>query len=282
MQYRDRALLPSAGALLVLSLLAGCSGGGSSGSSLPGPPTTAPSSGPTAGPTSGPTAAPSGGPTPGPTSTPTPPGASSSTIVTAQGSVAGAPGNWSPSIGDTSSGGQGAPVDGITCDPTMSNNYHIHVWLGLWVNGQEVALPMGAGMVNPGPAVSGFINTATCFYHIHTHDQSGIVHVEDPDPQGVPITQSLYTLKDFFDIWGITVNANQFGPYTGPVRVFTSGQIYRGDDASSNFVTPASSLTYYGNDPSTVPAYSHEVIDVEVGPTYPTTPLPNVQFYLEF
>jgi hypothetical protein len=203
-------------------------------------------------------------------------------IDTDPGKEAGATGQWNPSIGNMSSGGQGSPVDGITCDPTMSNNYHIHVWLGLWVNGQEVALPMGVGMKNPGAAVNGFINTATCFYHIHTHDQSGIVHVEDPNPNNVPITQSLYTLKSFFDIWGITVGPNQFGPYTGPVRVFTSGQVYRGDDASQNFVTSASNLTYWGSDPSTVPMYSHEVIDVEVGPTFPTTPLPNVLFYLEF
>jgi hypothetical protein len=169
----------------------------------------------------------------------------------------------------------------------MSNNYHIHVYLGVFVNGQQVALPAGVGMENPGafgsgyPSYPNFIDAATCFYHIHVHDRSGIVHVEDPDPNNIPITGTMYTTTDLFNIWGITVNSSQFGPFSGPIRVFTSGQVYRGDDASTNFTTEASDLTYYGDDANDIPLYSHEVIYVEVGPTWPTT-LPNVQFYLEY
>ncbi|HTU71031.1 MAG TPA: hypothetical protein VMF11_12015 [Candidatus Baltobacteraceae bacterium] len=237
-------------------------GGGGGGSTPPAP---AASSAPTA--------------TPLPTPTPTPPGASSSTIETSQGSVSGQTGMFTPSQGDTSTGGQGSPVDGITCDPTMSNNYHIHVYLGIYVNGQQAALPIAIGMENPGPPDDGFIDTATCFYHIHTHDSSGIVHVEDPDPNNIPITGTMYTVQNILDVWGITADSNHFGPFTGPVRVFTSGQVYRGD--SNNGLVPATDLTFYGTNPVTVPLYSHEVIDVEIGPTWPTT-LPNVSFYLEY
>jgi hypothetical protein len=236
---------------------------------------------PSTSPPNAPSTNPSTGPTSAPTATPTPPGPSSSTIVTAQGATFGTPGEFTPAEGDTPAGGQGQSIDGITCDPTMSNNYHIHVYLGLYVNGKQVALPAGAGMENPGAPSNGFVNTATCFYHIHTHDQSGIVHVEDPNPNNVPVTATLYTLKSFFDIWGITVDSNRFGPFSGPVRVFTSGQVYRGNDSNTNFVTPATDLTFYGTDPNSVALYSHEVIYVEVGPTWPAT-LPNVQFYLEY
>lgn len=186
---------------------------------------------------------------------------------------------FSPSEGDTATGGQGSPVDGITCDPTMSNNYHIHVFLGVYYNGQLMALPTAVGMQNFGPASSGFVDTASCFYHIHTHDSSGIVHVEDPNPNNIPVTGTMYTLQNVFDVWGITTDANHFGPFTGPVEVFTSGQVSRGDE--NNGVIPATDLTYWGQNANTVPLYSHEVIYVEIGPTYPTT-LPNVSFYLEY
>jgi hypothetical protein len=39
--------------------------------------------------------------------------------------------------------------------------------------------------------------------------------------------------------------------------------------------------TQWLGDPNAIPLYSHEVIFLEVGPTYPTI-LPNVIFYSEF
>ncbi len=159
----------------------------------------------------------------------------------------------------------------------MSNNYHIHIFLGVYDNGTLMALPVGTGMDNPAPNTTGFVNSATCFYHLHTHDASGIVHVEDPSHAAV--TQSVYTLKTYLDIWGITADANHFGPFQGPVRVYTSGQVYRGN--SNNGVVNATTYTFYGNDPTNVPLYSHEVIFVEVGPNFPSA-LPNVSFYTAF
>ena len=209
---------------------------------------------------------------PGPTATPTPPGSSSQTIVTSAGSITGAQGTFQPSEGDTASGGQGQPVDGTTCLATMPENYHVHAFVGLYVNGTLTALPAGIGMQNPQPPQGGFVNTASCFYELHTHDQSGLLHIEDPNPNNVPITQSLYTFKTFLDIWGITADANHFGPYTGAVRVFTSGQAAR----TSATVT-ADTLQYYGSDPNSIPLYSHQVIFIEVGPAYPA--MPNVYFY---
>lgn len=245
----------------LLTTLAAC---GSGGSGQPPIPTTSASATPTQSP-SGP-----------PTATPTPPGASSVTIVTQPGNVSGAPNGFVPAVGDTASGGQGQAVDGKICDPAHYENYHVHFFLGLWVNGTQIAIPPALGMFNLGPPVAGFYDAASCVYYVHTHDSSGIIHIEDPDSTNLPITQSIYTLKQLFDEWGIAVNANEFGPFSGPVRVFTSGPMYRG--GAANQTTPATDLTFYGTDANSVPAYSYEVIDVEVGPTYPST-LPNVRFY---
>ena len=161
----------------------------------------------------------------------------------------------------------------------MSDNYHIHVWVGIYVNGTHYALPYALGMKNPGAPVKGFVDTATCFYHLHTHDSSGIVHVEDTDPSKAPITASLFTLKDVFDIWGITVSSSQVGAFSGPVKVYTSGQVYRGNQNGG--LVPASTYTQWTLDPNAIPLYSHEVIFLLVGPTYPAQ-LPNVAFYTEF
>lgn len=281
-QMMTPILRSALGAAFVLATVIACGGGGGD-ASLPGPVPTGPTPLPPTSGQPGTTPTPPGAtptppgatPTP-PGATPTPAGASTQTIVTAQGSVSGEANMFTPAQGDTASGGQGSPVDGITCDPTMSNTYHIHVYLGVFVNGTQMALPIAIGMENPGPPGNGFIDTASCFYHIHTHDSSGIVHVEDPDPSNIPITGTMYTLKNVLDVWGITASASNFGQFSGPLEVFTSGQTYQGETTQID----ATSLTYWGNNPNTVPLYSHEVIYVEVGPTYPTT-LPNVSFYLE-
>ena len=155
----------------------------------------------------------------------------------------------------------------------MPTTYHVHVFLGVYNNGTLMALPEGTGMVNPGPAINGFVGTAQCFYYTHTHDSSGIVHIESSS--NTPLTQSLFTLKTYLDIWGQTADANHFGPFNGPVRVFTSGQ--KAGPIGGQLIN-ANTYTFWGQDPTNIPLYSHEVIWVEVGPNYPTT-LPNIQFF---
>jgi hypothetical protein len=208
---------------------------------------------------------------------------------------------------DLPSGGQGpnfTTFDGnsMQCLPEMSNNYHVHVFLGIYYDGQEIILPRGLGIIWPDPPSTTGYNASeqpaqeipegtSCFYFTHTHDSTGIIHVEYTDPNDIAVTQPVFTLGDFFQVWGITVNANQFGPYQGPVTVFTSGQTYRGGSNCSGTappagtpigppVTPESDLTLWTADPNTIPLYSHEVIWFLIGNDYPTA-LPNIHFYLE-
>lgn len=266
MQTMDVSRLRVA-ALVVATLgFTACGGGGGSSGGGGTVPVPAPSS-----------TIPVATPTPGSTATPAPPGPSSQTITTSAGSVSGQTGGFSPAEGDTASGGQGQPIDNTTCDTSMSDNYHIHAFIGVYNNGTLMALPAGVGMQNPQPPANGFVDVASCFYHLHTHDQSGIVHIEDPNPGNIPISASMYTLKTLLDIWGITADANHFGPFQGPVRVFTSGAISRAN--SNGNTVAADTLTYFGSDPRSIPMYAHEVIFIEVGPNYPSS-LPNVHFYV--
>lgn len=229
-------LLHIASALACASLLAGCGGGGAGSSSTP--------------------PAPGGGGAPPP----------SGTITASSGSVIGEDDTFSPSDGDSSSGGNGQTIDGIPCEPTMSeSNYHIHVYVGMIVNGKQIALPDGLGMKNPGSDSGGVTSTASCFYYLHTHDASGVVHVEDPSTASR--TTALHTLGQIFAIWGHSLSG---------WTIYTSGQTYRGQGSQ---LVSNSTYSKYGGTPSSMPLYAHEVIWLESGsPILGPSQLPAVQF----
>jgi hypothetical protein len=209
-------------------------------------------------------------PTPTPTAAPTPKG-----IALSPGEIVGEDNLFTPPDADTSTGGQSQTVDGIPCEPTMFNNYHVHVYVGLYVAGKQVAIPDQIGMYQPGPISNGYTNTATCFYYIHTHDASGMVHLEAP--QNAAVSTSLFTLQNVFDIWGMTVGPNNFGPFTGKVRIFI-GQAKLG----TTIVKPSSYSEYFG-DPNAIALYSHQAIWFEVGPPYNVPPyIPEIVFYNEY
>lgn len=77
------------------------------------------------------------------------------------------------------------PVDGVYCDQLEQLAYHIHVHLTIWLNGSQVTVPSQVGIA---PDTS-------CFYWLHTHDTTGVVHIEAP-------TAALLNLQQFLDIWG--------------------------------------------------------------------------------
>jgi hypothetical protein len=101
--------------------------------------------------------------------------------------------------------------------------YHIHAHLTLLVDGQNIAIPAGIGITPPRVEQQGFVVNGTCFYWLHTHDTTGVIHVESP-------TSQLYTLGQFFDIWGMPLTPTQVAtvPVTSdkPLHVFVDGQPY--------------------------------------------------------
>ena len=145
---------------------------------------------------------------------------------------------------DTPQGGTGRPVDGIQCGAMEYSTLHIHSHLAIFYNGKQMQVPQFVGFA---PSLAG-----GCLYWIHTHDPSGIIHIEAPDinpPQGGP-----YTLGMFFDIWGQPLSADDVAGLTGPVTAFVNGMKYDGD-------------------PKTIPLAAHQQIVLEVGT--PVVPPPN-------
>lgn len=187
-------------------------------------------------------------------------------IVASSGAVNGLDNTFTPNDGDASGGGNGQTIDGIPCLPSMDEaHYHVHIFLGILNNGTLTALPDGTGMKNPGPDSGGVVTTASCFYYLHTHDASGVVHIEDPSTASR--TTSLHTLGQYLDIWGHSFSG---------ARIYTSGSVYRGQGAQT---IANSAYQLYSGDPRSIPLYAHEVIWVEWGSPQPSaSQLPPVHF----
>ncbi len=87
---------------------------------------------------------------------------------------------------------------------------HVHPWLRITINNQSVTIPANIGIVASA--------TGTCFEPLHTHDASGIIHVEATD------ASTVYTLGHFFQIWNATYGTVTINGSAQPI-VFSSTDI---------------------------------------------------------
>jgi hypothetical protein len=88
---------------------------------------------------------------------------------------------------------------------------HLHQHLDLFVSGARVTVPAGIG-IDPAER---FISP------LHTHDTSGVIHVESP-------TVRNFTLGEFFGVWGVRFRNGCLGGYCSGhgrgLRVFVDGR----------------------------------------------------------
>ena len=124
--------------------------------------------------------------------------------------------------GDTPSGGHGQTIDGIEGSSREMLQVHVHAHLSLFLKGEQIAIPYGIGIVRPFQVKNGFVGMGSGIYWLHTHDATGIIHVESPDNR-------TYTLGQFFDIWGQTLNAREVAGLKGALRAYVDGKRYSGD-----------------------------------------------------
>jgi hypothetical protein len=90
------------------------------------------------------------------------------------------------------------PQANVPCiDPKLPipEEYHIHPHLAIIINGTSTPIPANIGL------------DLQCNRVIHTHDQSGEIHIE-------PNTSSTFTLGDFFSVWGVVFNPYRIGDFT--------------------------------------------------------------------
>jgi hypothetical protein len=86
----------------------------------------------------------------------------------------------------------------IGIPPGGEEKFHIHAMLHIYVNGLLTPLPANIGL---DPALK--IESS-----MHTHDSTGIIHMEAPHPYN-------YTLGDFFAVWGVKLGPAQVGGLKG-------------------------------------------------------------------
>jgi hypothetical protein len=144
--------------------------------------------------------------------------------------------------GDTPKGARGEAVDNVVCDQT-GESFHFHSHLSIFVYGRQLAVPAGIGIIDPvrEPGVPNFVHSGRCFYDVHTHDGTGIIHIGAAAPK-------IISLETFFRIWGEPLGPDRIAGYSGPVLTIIDG------------VRQPS-----GFDPSTILLSADQEITIEIG-----------------
>ncbi len=117
-----------------------------------------------------------------------------------------------------------------------------------------------------------------------------MIHIEAASPTcGEPVnynpscTMSLYTLGNFFDVWGISISSMNFGPFNGLVSIYTAPlnkSLQCVNQNPGQCYTPSNTYSLYTGDPTQIPLYSHTVVWIVVGTGNPTgASLPNVEWW---
>jgi hypothetical protein len=131
-------------------------------------------------------------------------------------------------LANTAHDADGRRVDGISSAASEQLAFHIHSHLQIYVDGKQKLVPYGVGIVPPLALQtsdgSSFAEGGKAIYWLHTHDETGIVHIESP-------IKRTFTLGNFFDIWGQKLNSGQVGPAKGHVTAFVNGKRVSGDPA---------------------------------------------------
>lgn len=152
---------------------------------------------------------------------------------TTGGILKGSPGpGATPVVGTLST--QARIIDGIPCN-AENVTYHEHAHLEILDRGTQIVVPANTGIMDN-----------TCLYWLHTHDNSGEIHMEMPRYRPV-------TLGTFFDVWGQPLSRTRAAQAVvkpgESMRIYVNHKVYRGD-------------------PRAIILHRHTLITVEVGPPF--------------
>ena len=131
-------------------------------------------------------------------------------------------------------------IDGIGCNSMEQFAMHIHAHIDIIINGAYFLVPSQIGI------------PSNCFYWLHTHDESGIIHIEAPMHRD-------FTLGQFFDIWGKKLSNDQIFTYVAnannPLNVYINGtKVPDGTNYRDIKLNAHDEIAIvYGTQPSTIP-----------------------------
>jgi hypothetical protein len=116
---------------------------------------------------------------------------------------------------------------------------HIHQHLDIFVNGKHETVPADIGIYD-----------GQFLTQLHTHDASGIMHVESP-------TKRTFTLGQFFGVWGVRLTDKCIGGYCKPAQPWTmyvNGVAYPGDPSELILQRHQEIAFVIGKPPKTIPS----------------------------
>ncbi len=142
-------------------------------------------------------------------------------------------------------------------------DFHVHVHLDVFVNGQLVVVPAGIGIDIDNPAVHrGTLEDGTeayggidppcatpCISPLHTHDTTGVIHTESK-------TSTPNRLGQLFVQWDVTLDASCVGGYCKPdasVLVYVDGRQYDGDPTEIDLTDHKEIAIVIGTPPPEIP-----------------------------
>jgi hypothetical protein len=133
---------------------------------------------------------------------------------------------------------------GLAPLPQEGTVVHIHQHLDLYVDGRKITVP----------ALIGISIAQKFFSPIHTHDTTGIIHVESA-------TASAFSLGQAFGVWGVPLAADRIGGLGGGggklLRTWVNGRPVAGDPTRIVLDAHQEIVIAYGTQaqmPKTVPS----------------------------
>ena len=124
---------------------------------------------------------------------------------------------------------EGQVVDGVPCLRADLPEHHMHVHVGVYVDGVAVRVPAGIGVGRPwGFDNTGFLANGSCFAWLHTHDTTGVIHIATPE-------LIVFTLGQLFEVWGQPLSSGGAFNYSGTPVVLVNGRRYEGDPRTIAF-----------------------------------------------
>jgi hypothetical protein len=116
---------------------------------------------------------------------------------------------------------------------------HIHQHLDIYVNGKHVDVPGQIGIYD-----------GQFLTELHTHDTSGVLHVESPKKRE-------FSLGEVFGVWGVRLTSTCIGGYCKPKtpwRMYLNGSPYSGDPSALVLKRHQEIAMVIGKPPKKIPA----------------------------
>jgi len=116
---------------------------------------------------------------------------------------------------------------------------HIHQHMDIYVDGKHIRVPTGVGIYD-----------GQFLTELHTHDSSGIMHLESPK-------KATFTLGQFFGVWGVRLTDECIGGYCRPKtpwRLYIDGVEYKGDPSQLTLKKHQELAFVIGKAPKNVPS----------------------------